>query len=278
MNGFTWRLRFDSTVARWPGNAVLMLCLCSLPPKVGQIDCEFKVIFKELGVACSATTSDDGAHKSFGWSKGRCMTADILKLKEFTFGVVINVYAVYNKNGDDVTDSYIEQSISSLSIAESSNVTKSLRSLTVRLDSLTVAMDTMQKQMVIMQTRLDEEEKENSNDVKQQIDDIKSTVQQLVRGSHIVQMNTEVTEEALFRKWVVNTLNYPEYYELFVENGVETINVAKLLTKSELRMIGINKIGHQLKIMQSIEALKQKQDNLVASTYQQAKEGGTVMI
>ena len=86
------------------------------------------------------------------------------------------------------------------------------------------------------------------------------------------------TEEGIFKKWVVNTLKYPEYYELFVENGVDTLNVAKLLTKSELKMIGINKIGHQLKIMEGIQALNQNHDKPPAPAYQQPVEGGTLMI
>ena len=87
------------------------------------------------------------------------------------------------------------------------------------------------------------------------------------------------TEEGIFKKWVQNTLRYPEYYDLFVENGVDTLNVAKLLTKSELKMIGINNIGHLVKIMEGIQALNQNEDKLPAPVYQQPVEGvGTLMI
>merc|ERR1719295_1920265 len=136
-------------------------------------------------------------------------------------------------------------------------------------------MEMMQNTMRMIQNRMDEEEKENDNNLQQQIDDMKET---LKRMTVKMSVNEENTEEAVFKKWVVDTLKYPEYFELFVENGVDTLNVAKLLTKSELKMIGINKIGHQLKIMEGIQALKQNEDKPPAPAYQQPVEGGTLML
>merc|ERR1719295_1303170 len=136
-------------------------------------------------------------------------------------------------------------------------------------------MEMMQNTMRMIQNRMDEEEKENDNNLQQQIDEIKET---LKRMTVKMSVNEEDTEEAVFKKWVVDTLKYPEYYELFIENGVETLNVAKLLTKSELKAIGINKIGHQLKIMEGIQALKQNGDKVLAPAYQHPIEGGTLML
>ena len=53
-----------------------------------------------------------------------------------------------------------------------------------------------------------------------------------------------------------NTLDYAQFYELFVENGAETLRMAKLLTKSELEEIGMDNIGQWLKIMEGVQSLK----------------------
>ena len=133
-----------------------------------------------------------------------------------------------------------------------------ISSVDAAIDSLAAAIETVQKQMISIQNQMDEDKKENKDDVQYQIDGIKMTLQELTVKSDVAE---EDKEEALFKKWVVNTLKYQEYYELFVENGVDTLNVAKLLTKRELKAIGINKIGHQLKIMDEIQALKRNEIN-----------------
>merc|ERR1712113_733335 len=124
---------------------------------------------------------------------------------------------------------------------------------------------------------MDEDEKEDDNTLRQEMNEMKET---LKRMTVKMSVNEENTEEAIFKKWVVDTLKYPEYFDLFIENGVDTLNVAKLLTKNELKAIGINKIGHQLKIMDAIQALKMEpnDDKAVGPAYQQPVEGGTLML
>ena len=54
---------------------------------------------------------------------------------------------------------------------------------------------------------------------------------------------------------MVNTLKLPEYTDVFIENGIENLNVVRMLTQTELNQIGISKIGHRMQIMRAISML-----------------------
>ena len=270
MHDFLWQLSFKVDFNDVANNPVMMLNLVSLPPKVKKITAAYTMFFDDLDVRYTKSNAFENDGDKFAWAQGQCDTEDVMKLSSFAFGVELQLAAVYNHEDQDIVDQYIANSGKSAipPTAPSSNIMESLQALTARVDSLAAAVEAIQ-------IRLGEEEKENTNDLQQQIDEIKATLQKLTVKSDVIEDNTE---EAIFKKWVVNTLKYPEYYELFVENGVDTLNVAKLLTKSELKAIGINKSGHQLKIMECIQALKQSEDKPPAPAYQQPVEGGTLMM
>jgi len=270
MQGFVWRLGFQVDLNKISDNSTVSLRLMDIPPKVDRVIAAMILFFDELDVRYSMTkVFSEATNMNRGWGKNLCKTSDVLNLPSFTFGIELDVISVYNKEDDDVTAFYVNTAVHSSS-APKSDFSISIQELNVKVDSLTEAVE-------MIQNRMDEEEKENDNNLQQQIDEMKET---LKRMTVKMSVNEENTEEAVFKKWVVDTLKYPEYYELFIENGVETLNVAKLLTKSELKAIGINKIGHQLQIMEEITALKMKQnsDKPVAAAYQQPVEGGTLML
>ena len=57
--------------------------------------------------------------------------------------------------------------------------------------------------------------------------------------------------------WLKDVVKLPEYYPLFEENGFDDMNVVKMLNMQQMEKLGINKLGHQLKIMGAVENLKQ---------------------
>ena len=274
MHGFCWQLAFRAQ-RKGTEEATLFLHLVSLPPKVSRVVVDYKMTLQQLNSIFQKCNSFDENNDSWGWNDGTCSSAAALKLSRYTFEIDMKLAAVYGKDGEDLTDLYINKASKSAQSTSSLKLAESLQSLIVGMDSLTAAMESVQNKVIALETRMDEEEKGNVNDLQQQIDDMKASLQKLTVKSDVIEENTE---EAIFKKWVVNTLKYPEYYELFVENGVDTLNVAKLLTKSELKAIGINKIGHQLKIMEEIQAYKQNEQKPSAPAYQQPVEGGTLVI
>ena len=129
--------------------------------------------------------------------------------------------------------------------------------LQVRVNSLTTVIEDVQESIRKIQARMvwmDEEEKENTNDLQQQMDEMNVTLQRLD-----AQINAaDDSEKAKFKKWVGKTC--PDYYKLFVENGVETLKAAKSLTESKLEKMGI-KIGHLPHIMRAIQAIGRSEDD-----------------
>ena len=144
--------------------------VCTQFARIEQIDCELKLILKERDISHPTSKSFKHDARNRGWSTDVCMSADIMKLSTFTFGVEIKVLAVYNKDGDDITESYNTKTVKPMSSVLSSNITDSIQSLTARMDSLTAAMEKVQNSIIAIQTRLDEEQKEDTNNVQQQID------------------------------------------------------------------------------------------------------------
>ena len=64
------------------------------------------------------------------------------------------------------------------------------------------------------------------------------------------------TERMEFKKWMENTVRLPEYFELLIENGFEDMESMKDMTMEHLREMGIDKMGHRIKLMKGIAALK----------------------
>jgi len=276
MFGFTWRLSFEKEVKSWPGNAMLWLYLVSLPPKLSKVEVDFELQFEELNVKHQAICKDFvSSGYRWGWPKGKCLTENVMKL-DASNGLTLRVkiqhlIAVYNKDGDDVTDSYLgstPKQQKSVSMDTSSDFGQTIQTLTARVDSLTAAVEEIRN-------RLDEEQKDNDHALQQQMNEMKRTLQKLVSKEDDVEDNSE---KGLFKKWVENTLKYPEYYEVLTENGIDSLKVAKLLTRSELKMIGITKVGHLLRIEAEIKALKDTDAKPPVPAYQEPVEGGTLMI
>ena len=66
--------------------------------------------------------------------------------------------------------------------------------------------------------------------------------------------------------WIENTLKLPQYHDVFVQNGVETL-AAVLLTKDELQEMRITIIGHKVQILQAIRLLQHAVDHLKKEEY-----------
>eukprot|EP01083_Nonionella_stella_P017793 49858_1 len=60
-----------------------------------------------------------------------------------------------------------------------------------------------------------------------------------------------------FKKWVTEIVKLPEYYDVLVQNGFESLGIIKeVKDQNELAEIGIDLKGHRLKIMREIERLE----------------------
>merc|ERR1711879_1036026 len=111
-----------------------------------------------------------------------------------------------------------------------------------------------------LQSRMDqvEEKKPDDGDLQKQIDDIRKSVNRLQsKGAMKVDSDAEK-----FKQWLEGTVKLGEYYDLFVENGVENLSVVQMFGMEELTMIGIKKIGHRLQLKKAIDVLKRNGSNV----------------
>lgn len=68
-------------------------------------------------------------------------------------------------------------------------------------------------------------------------------------------------EQEELKKWLTKTVKLPQYFDTFISNAVDDLDTASLLTTTALEKMGINLIGHQLKIMRKVRMLNNR-DNL----------------
>ena len=108
-----------------------------------------------------------------------------------------------------------------------------------------------------IERRLDHVEEQKSEDangvLQKQIDDVQKRVDRLLSGGSVY----SESEEDQFRQWIEETVGLPQYFDMFVENGVERLSVVMMFTVKELEMVGINKIGHRLQLSKAIDTLNQ---------------------
>jgi len=63
--------------------------------------------------------------------------------------------------------------------------------------------------------------------------------------------------EVLLRKWMKDELKLPQYLSTFKENGFENLEDVSCLQYSDLKEMGVNKLGHRRRIMACVQKLKE---------------------
>merc|ERR1712130_651033 len=80
-----------------------------------------------------------------------------------------------------------------------------------------------------------------------------------------------LSEREKLKEWITTKVGLPEYFDIFIENGVEDLETAKLMTMEDLQIMNIKKIGHKKKIMQRVGMLNQ---NVAAPNNNKMAYGG----
>merc|ERR1711879_330808 len=68
--------------------------------------------------------------------------------------------------------------------------------------------------------------------------------------------DVEDSEKAELRQWMAQKVRLPEYFDLFIDSGIEDLGTAALLSFDTITRIGIDKVGHQMRILNEVEKLK----------------------
>ena len=68
---------------------------------------------------------------------------------------------------------------------------------------------------------------------------------------------TDNLEKLKVKKWLKDSVKLEQYFDVFMENGMENMDVIKLVTKKELNEMKIDKLGHRMKILNEISKLNE---------------------
>ena len=64
-------------------------------------------------------------------------------------------------------------------------------------------------------------------------------------------------EKQKLKTWLEDKVGLPQYFDIFIDAGIEDLATASLLTMETIKGMGIDKIGHQMKILNGIVKLKE---------------------
>ena len=82
-------------------------------------------------------------------------------------------------------------------------------------------------------------------------------------------------ESDAIKMWLRDTVQLPQYYDIFIENGFDTMdNILCISDRNVLKDIGVNKIGHQMKIISDIKKLSEQHSNISTPKHNTVGSGG----
>merc|ERR1712129_332426 len=121
-----------------------------------------------------------------------------------------------------------------------------------QIDILNKTMQELVARVYVIEKKMDSQDQIIFKEIKS----IKKSINTLSQN-----MNMDPRKKSL-KEWMENKVQLPEFYDLFIENAIDDLETVKLLTKEELKEIGIQKIGHLKKILREITFLNQKQNGI----------------
>ena len=109
--------------------------------------------------------------------------------------------------------------------------------------------------------------REDMKNLRKRMQRLEMRMDQLVNDREH-RMNDESPELVAVRRWMNTVVKLPQYLDLFIDNGFEDLSVIQALTVNDLQVMGIEKRGHQIKILQCIAKLKAATTGNAAKTHE----------
>ena len=80
-----------------------------------------------------------------------------------------------------------------------------------------------------------------------------------IKNVYLQSMKQKNEKKEELRKWLKDMGGLQVYFGLFVENGLNNLNIMKHVKMTDLVLLGISNLADRVKIMQSIQRLKYKE-------------------
>ena len=164
-------------------------------------------------------------------------------------------------------------------------VNDNLKSIVLTNQSKSITTNTKRnKNTKKKQKRLQRYDDNNLSSIAQQSKKLKNTINDIQLELNEEEKNkdddnnNEISEKDKIKLWLENTVKLPEYFDKFIEDGVDEFDTILLLDHNTLKDIGINKVGHRLKILNQINILKQKNNNNNNNEIAEQYDEGNVLL
>ena len=211
-----------------------------------------------------------------GWPTGTLKTSRVQKYEQFTIMVCLELLCAYDTNDKDITDELLpkQETQSAMNDDEKEHEIRSLKHQIQRMkqtqkqqeesiNKMILNVDKIRKKVNDIVMRINEEEKGDDERFDKIMDEIKLLKQGLkslsVDGDKHNMLWIDPEKQKL-RSWLNYNVKLPEYYDIFIENAIDSLDTVRLLTLDGIKGMGIDKVGHQMKILYAIKVLNQNND------------------
>ena len=235
------------------GIVFIYLNLCSLPININKIKCKWKVNILETGTI--DTNQDDFDYNNYGWewSTKRVKFTQFKRYDTFTINIEILIMKEINIDndevqivtGDDVINGwrkFIEFEKSDQTERELEKYKEKCKILERNVMDLNIKYDKLRMDLYELRQiqGLVPSHKNGYNVRKNGVNRKKKVV---------VKRNNKVY------LWLRDNVGLEEYYDLFMENGLDEMEIIQQINNETLIDIGIHKIGHRIKIIKYVSML-----------------------
>ena len=249
--------------------------LVALSPNVKAIRVKRRYTFEQRNVSYYAINNSDVTHDAMylqGWPTTKLSLSDLQKHDQFTFKVEIEILAVFDKHDRDITIKYLtneefktDDDIKGKSGGANLNVAK-LDSIATQMEVMNKAIQQLQKNVNDIELRMNEEQKDDQ--IGNRVDEMEKEMKIMKQNVSKLLLTNMDPEKQKLKSWLEDTIKLPQYFDIFVEAGFEDLNTVSLLDKNALKELGVDKLAHQMKILNGLKQLQPKNE----------KEGGTAYI
>eukprot|EP01084_Bolivina_argentea_P213419 362474_1 len=118
------------------------------------------------------------------------------------------------------------------------------------MDAVLNKFETIEQRMNDLELRVNAEEKNDGfrEKISQEIKSMKEEIKKL-------SVNNLNPEQQKLKSWLENQVKLPQYFDTFIENGIEDLSTASVLTMEGLKAMDVNIVGHQMKILSQVVKL-----------------------
>jgi len=267
-----WFLKFypNGTKQSKQGNVFLLLYLRSTP-EISKMSATCKVWLSELDKGREHYKDFNDKNKYTGWRSGLVKTAEITGLKALTFQVTIQIFEIYDKDGNNVTNKYI-----GLGIDSKQTITYLRKELEIekrKVQQLMIENDELRKPsrndsistvntnaLMIEQSYISHHSLLNDDeyhyDDEKKMDDI-NTMDPFNPPS----MNEDICKTK-FKDWLCTVVKLGQYLNLFKEKEYNDIRMIEFFDEESIeKEIGIKKTFHRKLIMKKAKEFKDSQND-----------------